>query len=363
MPTLFDPVDLGALKLENRIFMPPMTRSRANEKGVQGKHVAEYYAQRASAGLIIAEATTISPQGKGFIDTPGIYSNEQIAAWKTITDAVHEKGGKIFCQLWHVGRVSHTSLLPVGEKPVAPSAIRARAQTFTAKGFEDVSEPRALELNEIKLIVKDYKHAAQAAMDAGFDGIEIHAANGYLVDQFIRNGSNKREDEYGGSIENRAKFLLEVFDAISEIWTPQRVGLRFAPTLTFNDMEDSNPIATFGYIFEALQKRGAIYLHICEGAPGMADLAEGDREILNALRKKWNGFYIVNGGFELDSGQEAIKTGYADAVAYGRPFIANPDLPERFKKNASLNTPDMDTFYGGDQRGYTDYSFLNGSQA
>ncbi|MEM7047473.1 MAG: alkene reductase [Pseudomonadota bacterium] len=363
MPDLFDPVEIGPLTLKNRIFMPPMTRSRADESGVQGPHAAEYYAQRASAGLIIAEAAQISAQGKGYINTPGIYSDEQIAAWRAITDAVHAKGGAIFCQLWHVGRISHVSLLPEGKQPVAPSAIRAEAQTFVAEGMADVSEPRALEVNEIKAIVQEYKHAAQAAKDAGFDGIEIHAANGYLIDQFIRDKTNRRDDEYGGTPENRARFLFEVFDAVREIWEPGLIGARFAPTITFNDIEDSTPLETFGYIYEALDRRGAGYIHVCEGAPGMAPAAEGDDKILAALRKKWSGFYMVNGGFDLDVGQDVIASGYADAVSYGRPFIANPDLPKRFESGEALNMPDESTFYGGDHHGYTDYPFLKDKAA
>ena len=363
MSNLFDPVKIGRLKLKNRIFMPPMTRSRADENGVQGPYAANYYAQRSSAGLIIAEATQISIQGKGYIDTPGIYNDAQITAWKKITDAVHQKGGTIFCQLWHVGRISHTSLLPKGEQPVAPSAIRANAQTFIAGGTADVSMPRALDIHEIKAIVQDYKHAAQAAKAAGFDGIEIHAANGYLIDQFIRDQTNQRSDIYGGSIENRSRFLFEVFDAIKDVWPSDLIGVRFAPTVTFNDISDSDPGATFGYIYEELGKRNIAYIHVCEGAPGMAETDEKDQKILKNLRQKWTGFYMVNGGFDFASGQKAIKTGYADAVSYGRPFIANPDLPKRFEQNADLNEPDMNTFYGGDDHGYTDYPFLQGNVA
>lgn len=359
MPLLNDPVKLGSLALSNRIFMPPLTRSRANSKGVQTPLAEEYYSQRASAGLIISEATQISAQGKGYIDTPGIYNQEQITAWKKVTDAVHAKGGHIFCQLWHVGRISHVSLLPDEQQPVAPSAIRGNVQTFTADGMTDVSKPRALSLDEIKSTIQDYKNAADAAKQAGFDGIEIHGANGYLIDQFIRDKTNHRTDKYGGSIENRARFLFEVFEAVNQIWSADNIGVRLSPTLTFNDMGDSQPLDTFGYIYQKLSKFNIAYLHGCEGVPGMMENIDDSTNILAALRKQWDGFYIANGGYDLTKGQNAVESGYADAVSYGRPFIANPDLPERFTTNAPLNEPDMNTFYGGTEQGYTDYPFLN----
>ncbi len=358
MPTLFDSTQLGSLTLNNRIFMPPLTRCRADTDGVQGEHAAEYYAQRASAGLIIAEATQVSALGKGYINTPGIYTPQQTTAWKTITDAVHQKGGTIFCQLWHVGRISHTSLLPAGKQPLAPSAIQAQAQTFTANGPENVSLPRAMTLEDIQTTIQDFKHAAQCAKDAGFDGIEIHAANGYLIDQFIRDKTNQRDDQYGGSAENRARLLLEVFDAVNEIWPVESIGVRFAPTITFNDIEDSDPLGTFSYIYEQLHHRKAVYLHVCEGAAGISESSEEGKAILKQLRKAWPGFYIVNGSYDLQGGQDVLTSGYADAVSYGRPFIANPDLPERLKQNAKLNTPDPSSFYGGDTKGYTDYPAL-----
>jgi|AntRauMinimDraft_4_1070384.scaffolds.fasta_scaffold01821_2 N-ethylmaleimide reductase len=357
MANVFEEVKIGSLTLKNRIFMAPMTRSRANANGVQSEYAAEYYGQRASAGLIISEATRISEQAKGFIDTPGIYTNEQISAWKKITNTVHKNGGKIFCQLWHVGRVSHTSLLPSGEQPVAPSAIHGDAHTFTANGFERVSEPRALEVNEIEAIVQDFKNAAKASKIAGFDGVEVHAANGYLIDQFLRDKTNKRADLYGGSSQNRARFLFEVLEAVSEIWPSNLIGVRLTPTGNFNDIEDSDPYTTFSYIYEQLFKRGAAYIHVCEQMPGMAENAEDSAEILTELRNKWKGFYLVNGGFDFEQGQKAVQSGYADAVSYGRPFISNPDLPLRFKKGLALNEQDMSTFYGGDHRGYTDYPF------
>lgn len=359
MPFLNEPVKLGSLSLNNRIFMPPLTRSRANSEGVQTPLAEKYYSQRASAGLIITEATQISAQGKGYIDTPGIYNQEQMTAWKKITDSVHAKGGHIFCQLWHVGRISHTSLLPDGQQPVAPSAIRANVQTFTAEGMTDVSEPRALELDEIKVIIQDYKNAADAAKQAGFDGVEIHGANGYLIDQFIRDKTNHRTDKYGGSIENRARFLLEVFAAINEIWSADKIGVRLSPALTFNDIDDSQPLDTFGYIYQNLSKLNIAYLHGCEGVPGMMEMVDDGKNILNELRTQWKGFYIANGGYDFIKGQKAVESGYADAVSYGRSFIANPDLPERFATNTPLNEPDMNTFYGGAEQGYIDYPSLS----
>lgn len=358
MNTLFDKIKIGPLTLENRIFMAPMTRSRSNESGIPSNFAIEYYEQRSSAGLIISEATQVSARAKGFINTPGIYNSEQIDAWKKITEAVHRKGGKIFCQLWHVGRVSHNSLLPDNVEPVAPSAIRANAQTFTANGFEYVSEPRALELNEIEEIIQDYKVAAESAKKAGFDGVELHAANGYLIDQFIRDGSNKRTDNYGGSKENRSRFLLELIDAIKEIYPSNLIGVRLTPTSKFNDMDDSDPLAIFGYLYEELNKKDIAYLHVCENMPGMTETIDNAEAINKKLRDIWKGFYIVNGGINHDKANEHITTNYADAVAFGRLFVANPDLPERFRNNEKLNDLDVSTLYGGDHRGYTDYKFL-----
>ncbi|MDD9950635.1 MAG: alkene reductase [Zetaproteobacteria bacterium] len=355
MENLFSPGKIGSLEVKNRIFMAPLTRSRATADGVPSEYAKQYYAQRASAGLIITEATQISAQGKGYVDTPGIYTADQVRAWAEVTAAVHQAGGKIFIQLWHVGRISHISLLPEGHQPVAPSAIRAKAQTFTAEGLVDVSEPRELRVEEIQAIVVDYKHAAQQAKVAGFDGVEIHAANGYLIDQFIRDRTNQRTDLYGGTVENRARFLLEVFDAVAKVWDPGRIGLRFAPTISFNDIEDSNPRVTFGTIFRALGKRRAAYLHVCEGALGMAESSPEDREVLEHLRGEWDGFYIANGGHHLESAQQYLHSGRAQAISFGRAFLANPDLPARLQAGAGLNDPDESTFYGGDQRGYTDY--------
>lgn len=363
MTDLFTPLKLGNVETKNRVYMAPLTRNRAdNETDMPNELSPKYYGQRASGGLIITEAAQISPQGKGYVSTPGIYNEEQAREWKKSVDAVHEKGGKIFIQLWHVGRISHTSLQPDGQKPVAPSAIRAQGQTYTENGQEDVSEPRALDTNEIKDIVADYKKASQFAKEAGFDGIEVHAANGYLIDQFLRDKTNKRDDAYGGSVENRARFLFEVLDAVTSVWSPEKVGVRLAPTGTFNDMGDSDPLTHFGYVIDKLNSYNLAYLHMVERFPGMETTNE-DEKIVRDLRAKWTGLYIGNGDYDLPSAQNAIESGYADAITFGRPFIANPDLPERLQKGAKLNSPDQSTFYGGGKKGYTDYPFMDESKA
>lgn len=362
MPTLFEPAQMGTTKTKNRVFMAPLTRNRARADGVPGDLAAKYYGQRASAGMIITEATQINAAGKGYIDTPGIYTPEHVAAWKKITQAVHQKEGKIFLQLWHVGRISHTSLQPDGAAPVAPSAIKAKAQTFIDGGMVDVSEPRALEFKEIKQIVADYKAAAQHAKDAGFDGVEVHAANGYLIDQFLQDKTNKRTDEYGGSAENRTRFLNEVILAVIDVWGADKVGVRLSPTGTFNDMGDSNPLETFGVAIETLNTYGLAYLHMVEKFPGI-DSDDEDQKILNQLRTKWDGFYIANGGFDHDIAMKAVENGHADAIAFGRPFISNPDLPKRLELDAELQEADESTFYGGGAEGYTDYPFLEDVKA
>jgi N-ethylmaleimide reductase len=355
MPSLFDPLRVGAWELPNRIVMAPLTRNRADRATLAVKPMhAEYYRQRAGAGMIVTEATQIRPDGQGYIDTPGIYSPEQVAAWRTVTEAVHAAGGRIVLQLWHVGRISHVKLLG-GNKPIAPSAIRAKAKTFTPDGFEDVSEPRALELDEIPQLVADYAAAAENAKAAGFDGVEIHAANGYLLDQFLRDGSNKRTDDYGGPIENRARLVLEVADAVSAVWGPERVGIRFSPFSGFSDMTDSDPVGTFGYVIDKLNGRGLAYLHLVEGETGggLADPAQ-----LAELRRRWTGIYMANNGYDRARAIAAVENAAADLIAFGRPFIANPDLPERLRLDARLNDADQSTFYGGDERGYTDYPTL-----
>ncbi|MEM1362806.1 MAG: alkene reductase [Pseudomonadota bacterium] len=355
--SLFQTADIGGLHIPNRVFMAPLTRNRAHSDGVPGDLAATYYAQRASAGLIISEATQISAMGKGYVDTPGIYSSEQVAAWGKITDAVHEADGRIFCQLWHVGRISHVSLLPEGRAPVSASAIRAETQTFTAKGFEDCSTPEALTLDGIAALKDDYRHAAQAALDAGFDGVELHAANGYLLDQFLQDHSNKRDDAYGGSIENRIRLVDEMIDVLAEIWSKDRIGIRLSPLGQFNDMGDSDPEALFSAAIKMIEQKAIAYLHVVEKFPGSEDNAEG-KALIERLRAGYSGFYIAN-GYTPEQAAAARSSGEVDAVAFGRAFLANPDLPARLRQGAALNDPDHSTFYGGDHRGYTDYPFLD----
>jgi N-ethylmaleimide reductase len=353
---LFKPFTLGDLTLPNRLVMAPLTRNRAAPVGdVPGPDTATYYAQRASAGLLISEGSQISHQGQGYLRTPGIYTPEQAAGWRKVTDAVHKAGGRIFIQLWHVGRVSHTSLQPGGAAPVGPSALRANTKTFLANGFADVSEPRALELSEIPGILRDYENAARIAKEAGFDGVEIHAANGYLLDQFMKDGANKRTDAYGGSIENRARLTIEAAEAVLKVWDKGRVGIRLSPAQV-NDAADSDPQALFSHVVLKLDSLGLGYIHMIEGA------TQGDRNAVPvdyaSLRRSFRGAYIANNGYDRAMASEAVASGRADLVAFGRLFIANPDLVERFRLNAPLNEPDRATFYGGDSRGYTDYPSL-----
>lgn len=354
---LFKPVQLGAIQLQNRIVMAPLTRSRAQRGDVPSELAAEYYAQRAGAGLIIAEATQISPQGKGYAFTPGIYDQAQVAGWKKVTDAVHAKGGRIFLQLWHVGRISHPDLQPGHAQPVAPSAIKPEGNAFTESGFKPFETPRALALSELPGIVEQYKVSAQLAMQAGFDGVEIHAANGYLLDQFLRDKTNQRTDAYGGSIENRARLLLEVVAAVTSVVPSERVGIRLSPVSPANDIADSNPKALFSYVVEQLNRFQLVYLHVVEGATG------GPREVsdgfdLQVLRDLFKGIYIANNGYDLDMAVRARAGNLADLVAFGRPWIANPDLVERLKHGAALASFNPDTLYGGGAAGYTDYPAL-----
>lgn len=351
MTDLYDPIVMGDMKLGNRVFMAPLTRNRAMPNGVPGQWASRYYSQRASAGLIVSEATQISPMGKGYINTPGIHSNEQIAGWKSVVDAVHHSGGRIFLQLWHVGRISHRSLLPGNASPVAPSAITASAQTVVETGFVDVSEPRSLSLKEIRDTIKDYGRAASNAKAAGFDGVEIHAANGYLIDQFLRSNSNVRTDNYGGSAANRVRFLDEVVEAVLNVWDPGRVGVRISPLGTFNDMGDANPEETFACVVDVLNRHRPGYLHVVEDAIPV-DLKA---DFFRRLRSTWKGTYVANGGYDAERGERAVSDGSADAVAYGRLFLANPDLPKRLSRRGPLNEPDTGSFYGGDERGYLDY--------
>ena len=360
---LFRPYVLGPLELPNRVLMSPLTRSRAGQPGdVPTDLNAEYYAQRAGAGLIISEATQVSPQGKGYAFTPGIHSQEQVEGWRKVTEAVHGAGGRIQAQLWHVGRISRPELQPDGQKPVAPSAIQPEgAYTFISaeSGMVEVLEPRALELDELPGIVEQYRQGARNAKAAGFDGVQIHAANGYLLDQFIRSGSNHRTDAYGGSVENRIRLPLEVVRAVIEIWGPERVGIRVSPTGSFNGMHDDDPLATYSAFAEALDATGIAYIEVVE------DSFQGNHEsgrpesIIDAIRARFSHTYIGNGAYTAEEARQRIDAGRCDLVTFGRPFIANPDLPERFRQGAPLNEWNEATFYGGDEHGYTDYPALS----
>lgn len=348
---LFTPWRLGSIDLANRMVMAPMTRSRAVEGNVPNPLAATYYAQRASAGLIVTEATQVSPQGVGYIRTPGIHSAAQVAGWTATTDAVHRAGGKIFLQLWHVGRISHPDFHG-GDLPVAPSAIAAQGQVFTAKGLQPMVTPRALDIAELPGIVEQFRKAAENAKAAGFDGVELHGANGYLLDQFLRDGTNKRTDAYGGPVWNRARLPLEVTKAVIDVWGADRVGYRISPNGAFNSMSDSDPAATFSYMTEQLSKLGIVYLHVVD------PLADGAKRLSGLLRRKFARNYIVNGGFDAGSADAAIRSGEADLVALGTPFIANPDLPRRYRTGAPLNELDQGTFYAGEEKGFIDYPAL-----
>jgi N-ethylmaleimide reductase len=358
MATLLEPVQLGSLLLANRVFMAPLTRTRADDNGVPSKFAATYYSQRASAGLIVTEATQISPMGKGYSNTPGIHSTDQVRAWSRIVDSVHQSGGRIFLQLWHVGRISHSSLLPNNAQPVAPSAIRANAHTHIATGSAQVSEPVALTASGIEEILSDYRRAAINAKQAGFDGVEIHAANGYLIDQFLRTGTNRRTDDYGGPASNRARFLKQAVERVLEVWDSKQVGVRISPTVDFNDMRDDNPLDTFSVAAGILNDFGLGYLHVVEQAQDSTGSGEEAVVLSTHLRALWKGLYVVNGGYDGPRGEEALRTGRADAIAYGRAFLANPDLPRRLQLQAALNEPDPTTFYGGGTPGYTSYPRL-----
>ena len=360
---LFDPVTVGALTLPNRVVMAPMTRSRAGAGYVPTDLNVKYYVQRASAGLIVTEATQISQQGQGYVHTPGIYSKEQVAGWKKVTDAVHKAGGRIFLQLWHVGRISNRTLQPDNQLPVAPSAIAPEGETM-AIDYKNIpyEAPRALETDEIAGIVADYRKGAENAKAAGFDGVEIHGANGYLIDQFLRDGSNKRTDQYGGSVENRARFLVEVTEAVVGVFGADRVGMRLSPNGAFNSMHDSNPRAIFGHVAKELQRLNLAYLHFVRATP--TDDVKGGPIDADFFRPLFRNPIISAGGFTDGKQAEAVlKTGNADLVAYATLFISNPDLPVRLKQNAPLAQADRATFYGGDAKGYTDYPSLEAAVA
>lgn len=355
---LLSPVKLGRYTLPNRIVMAPLTRNRAGEGNTPGSLNATYYEQRASAGLIVTEATQISPQGLGYPSTPGIHSPEQVTGWQLVTDAVHKRGGHIFLQLWHVGRISHPSLQPGGALPVAPSAIAPVGMAGTYTGEQPFVTPRALETAEIPGIVEQYRQAAKNAIAAGFDGVEIHSANGYLLDQFLQDGSNQRTDEYGGSIENRARLLMEVTEAVTQVWGGDRVGVRLSPSGIFNSMSDSNPKALFTYVVDALNRFGLAYLHLVEPRANTEANQEQASLTSRYFRSIFKGSIISAGGYDRELGNAVLAAGDADLIAYGRLFISNPDLPERFAQNAPLNPYDRSTFYGGDAKGYTDYPSL-----
>jgi N-ethylmaleimide reductase len=357
-------ITFGDIQAKNRVFMAPLTRARSQQPGdIPWQLNVEYYRQRASAGLIISEATQISQQGKGYAFTPGIHSNEQIAGWKEITDAVHEEGGKIFLQLWHVGRISHNDLQQDGNAPVAPSAIQAETQTFTSadSGMVPVSMPRALETDELPGIVEQFRIGAQNAKKAGFDGVEIHGANGYLLDQFTRDGTNQRTDNYGGSIENRIRLPLEITKAVVDVFGAGRVGYRVSPLGEFNGISDSTPADTFGALAAELGKLGLAYLHGVEAFGGQERDEENERVhaiVRDNFKNAGGTIYIANGGLTPDDAEQRIAEGKADAVAFGALFISNPDLPERIQQNGPYTEPNQETFYGGTEVGYTDYPAL-----
>jgi len=362
MSTLFTPTQVGPYVLQHRIVMAPLTRMRSEPGDLPSDLMVEYYRQRATeGGLIVSEATPISRQGYGYAGAPGIYKDDQIAGWRRVTDAVHGKGGSIFLQLWHVGRQSHTDLQPNGAAPVAPSAIQAEGYAYSKNGEVPFSMPRALDRDEIPAIVEEFRQGAERALLAGFDGIEIHGANGYLPDQFLQDGTNKRTDDYGGALENRARFMLEVTEAAVSVWGGRRVGVRLSPSGTYGDMSDSNPQRTFGYVAEQLNRFGLAYLHVIEPRIKGIELIRDEAPVAaKHLRKLFKGALIAAGGFTRESAEGILAVGDADLVAFGRYFISNPDLPNRFRVGAPLNAYDRDSFYGGDHRGYTDYPGLVG---
>lgn len=350
MTTLFDPLKLGKLELSNRLMMAPMTRSRANDVGVQPDYVAEYYAQRASAGLIVTEATNVSPMAKGYVRTPGIYTAEQIASWRSVPEAVHAKGGKIFMQLFHTGRIALPDFLPNHAQPVSASNVRAKGQNYTDEGMKEFVEPRALTTEEVRQTIQDFATAAKNAVEqAGFDGVELHAASGYLVQQFLMKPVNLRTDEYGGSLEKRARFVLEILDAMSAAVGAEKVGVKFSPAMPFNDIQEPDADDMYPYLIAQLNHKGLAYVHVGDHANA------GWHE---KLRPLYGGLYVAGANFTQERGAEYLAANKADAIAYGVKFLANPDLPERFRQNAPLNEPDFSTFYSPGTKGYTDYPAL-----
>jgi N-ethylmaleimide reductase len=369
MTKLFEPAQAGDIALTNRIVMAPLTRNRS-PGAIPNNLNATYYEQRATAGLIITEGTPVSQQGQGYADVPGLYKQEAIEGWQKVTDGVHKVGGKIVAQIWHVGRISHTSLQPHGGQPVAPSAIKAKSKTYIINddgtgSFAETSEPRELGTAEIPVILEDFRKGARAAIEAGFDGVEIHAANGYLIDQFLKSGTNQRTDNYGGSIENRARFLLEVVDIVAKEIGAGRTGIRLSPVTPANDIVETDPQPLFNYVVKELGSRGLAFIHVIEGATGgPRDFKQGDKPFNYAALKAayveagGKGLWIANNGYDRASAIEAVDSGKADAIAFGKAFIANPDLVQRLKDNAPLNEPNQQTFYGGGAEGYTDYPAL-----
>lgn len=353
MNALFTPARVGRYTLSNRLVMAPMTRSRADDDGVPGDLVATYYAQRASAGLIISEGVYPAAMGKGYVRTPGIETDAQVAAWKKVTEAVHARGGRIFMQLMHCGRISHPSLLPAGALPLAPSAIKPSGQTWADSGLQDFVTPREMSVSEIAHVVEDYRMATRRALAAGFDGVELHAASGYLPEQFLSSGSNQRQDEYGGSVANRARFVLEVLAAMVAEAGSDRVGIKISPEMGFNDIVDAAPQETYTYLVEQLRELDLAYLHVA--------LFGASVDYHALLRPRFNGAYLMGGGLDQKSAEAALADGRADATVFGGAFLANPDLPERFRQGGALNAPDKNTFYSPGAKGYTDYPFLSGT--
>ena len=352
---LFAPMRMGRHFLPNRIVMAPMTRSRAVPGGIPGPLAATYYAQRASAGLIITEAAHVSPEGVGYPGTPGMHTAEQVEGWRTVTRAVHERGGRVFVQLWHVGRVSHPCMQPGGALPVAPSPIAPSGEVYTSEGRRPFVVPRALTVEEIPGVVEQFAHAARLAREAEFDGVDVHAANGYLIDQFLRDGSNQRADGYGGTIENRARLLLEVVTAVGEVWGRDAVGVRLSPLNSYNCMHDSDPASTFGYVVSALDGMGIGYLHVAEPGPGHPLATPDGLRLVHDLRSAFRGCFVIDGGRDRSSAEGALDATAADLVALATPFISNPDLIERLAEGLPLTQPDASTFYEGGPRGYIDY--------
>ncbi|MEN5258383.1 alkene reductase [Pseudomonas protegens] len=347
---LTSPAQIGTLSLKNHMVMAPLTRSWAGEGDAPTPTVVEYYRQGAGAGLIITEGSQVSAQGKGYIRTPGIFTTEQIEGWKQVTDAVHAEGGRIFLQLWHVGRLSHSLVQLNNELPVAPSAIKADGEIYTSDGLKSYELPRALTLDEIPDVIADFRQGAENAKRAGFDGAEIHGANGYLIDQFLRDGTNSRTDVYGGSVENRARFFKEVVESVIEVFGVSRVGVRLSPIFNYFSMRDSDPQATFNYVANMLRRYGLAYVHVVELGAGAFNFRD--------LKRRFGGRYIANGGYDAQRAEKALSSGDADLVSFGTAFLANPDLVERFKQGSALNEADPATFYQGEERGYTDYPTL-----